>query len=99
MIKAALKLTRADSFGRQSKPSCVRARNASAFARTIGTPERTAGSASGRRQGIFAAIKPLFAVLTDEQKPVAERLLVDMRGGGRGFAGHGHRSRMGGRTL
>jgi len=50
-------------------------------------------------KAFLAAVKPFYAALTEEQKPIADRLLSDMHGGGHRHAGHGPRQGMGGRPL
>lgn len=52
-----------------------------------------------QEKAFLAVFKPFYAALTEEQKPVADRLLGDMRGGGHRHAGGGPRHGMGGRPL
>lgn len=69
--------------------------------RATGTPpsatdrleRRTAMQAerAATEKAFLDVLTPFLAGLTEEQKPIAERLLVDHGGGRRGFAGHGPR--------
>ena len=82
-----------------------RQQNAAPPSLTDRMERRTAREAQRAEQdkAFLTVLKPFYATLTEEQKPVAERLLGEMRGGGHRHAGHhggrGPHQGLGGRPL